>query len=119
PSTYEISTADPTAEYRLLDNFQLGNVGPLSSESFRTRILERLPVGTPEETVYQYLEERLVSLDRFSSYSRANKRGEIIGRIDYDPTLPGLVKKHFGFVLLLDDDNKLKDVRLNLWVTGP
>ena len=49
----------------------------------------------------------------------ANKRGEIIGRIDYDPTLPGLVKKHFGFVLLLDDDNKLKDVRLNLWVTGP
>ena len=119
PSDYRKCAADPTAEYRLRDLFQIGDPEVLSPESFRSALLEKLPRGLEEEAIYRYLDERLAGKDRFSSYSRANDSGQILLRINQDPTLPMPVKKHFGVVFLLDEKEKLKDVQLNSWVTGP
>jgi hypothetical protein len=118
PEGYTKATADPTAEYRLLDHFQLAELGRVEPESFRKALLEKLPTGTPEEEIYRYLDERLVGKDRFSSYQRAEQPSQIVCRIEYDPTLPGLVKKHFAVIFLLDENKKLRDVRLNSWITG-
>ena len=118
PANYKESTADPTAEYRLLDYFQLAHLERAEPESFRKALLEKLPPGTPEEQVYRYLEERRLGKDRLSSVHNDGQDGEIVCRIEYDPTLPGPVKKHFAVVFLLDEKKKLQDVRLRSWVTG-
>ena len=119
PSDYKRCAADPTAEYRLLDLFQISDQEALSPESFRKAVLEKLLPGTEEEAIYRYLEERLAGKDPFSSYHRAEDHGRIVCRIEYDPTLPGLVKKHFAVTFLLDGSKKLRDVHLASWVTGP
>ena len=118
PANYKKSAADPTAEYRLLDLFQLADLQNIEPDSFRKVLLEKLPPGTPEEHVYRYLEERILAKDRLISFHRAGQDGQIVCRIEYDPTLPGPVKKHFAVVFLLDEEKKLKDVRLRSWVTG-
>jgi hypothetical protein len=119
PMGYKKSAADPTAEYRLLDIFQLGDLGNLSAGSLRSALLEKIPFGTSGEQIYDYLEERLVGNDPFSSYYRAEDDKRIVCRMDYDPTLPGLVKKHFSVTFFLDEDKKLREVRLDSWLTGP
>jgi hypothetical protein len=119
PSGYKRSVADPTAEYRLVDHFQLEDSSPLTPDSFRIALLKKLPPGTPEEEVYRYLEERLVGKDRLSSYYRAKQDGRIVCRIEYDPTLPGAMKKHFGVIFLLDEERKLRGIHLNSWVSAP
>jgi hypothetical protein len=117
PRGYAKSTADPTAEYRLRDHFELGSVGELTPEFFQRAVLERLPPGTAEQEVYKYLDYQLRG-DRLSSYNKADVRGKVVCRLEYDPTLPGLVKKHFAVVFFLDEQKKLKDVRLDSWITG-
>lgn len=125
PSDYRRSSADPTAEYRLLDHFQLADLGLVEPNSFRSALLKKLPLGTPENQIYSYLEERLVGKNRLSSIYPAERAVQseralqIVCRIEYDPSLPGVVKKHFAVAFLLDDERKLKDVRLNSWVSAP
>lgn len=119
PPGYKKSVADPTAEYRLRDHFELADLERLEPKSFRKSLLERLPPGTPEEQVYRYLEERLVGKDRLSSFYRAGQDGQIVCRIEYDPALPGPVKKHFAVVFQLDTERKLRDIRLDSWVSAP
>ena len=119
PTGYRKSAADPTAEYRLIDHFQVADLERIEPESFHNALLEKLPPGTSEEQIYRYLDERLIGKDRLSSYQRAEQNAQVVCRIEYDPTLPGTVKKHFAIVFLLDKEKNLRDVHLNSWISAP
>jgi hypothetical protein len=118
PFDYKKVLADPTAEYRFVDYFRLSTLEQFTVESARSELLERLPRGSSEVGVYNFLEESGIGRDGLSSYYPKDGSGEIVCRIEYDPTLPGMVKKHFGVIFVLDGQNKLKDVEIHAWLTG-
>jgi hypothetical protein len=88
-------------------------------ESKPSPILNQVRVGTPEDEIYQFLDRNGVGKDGLSSYYRADERGEIVCRVEYDVNAPGLVKESFGVFLKLDRERKLKEVKTQRWLTGP
>lgn len=119
PSNYNKALADPTAQYRLIDYFELNEIREFTPESARTALLSKMPVGTQETEIYDFLNKKGIGKDNLSSFHPADGRDQIVCRIEYDPNLPGLVKKHFGIFFLLDEEKKLRDIRIKPWVTGP
>ena len=105
------------AELRLRHYFDLPKT--VSLESKPSPLLIKFPIGTPEEQIYDFLDESGVGKDKLSSYYRAGERGEIVCRIEYDAELPGLLKESFGVFLMLDGDRKLSSARVDRWLTGP
>jgi hypothetical protein len=119
PVGFKRALADPTAEYTLIDLFRLDQSASITPESVRAAIKETLPLGSPEPEVYRYLEDRGIGKNRLTTYYRAGSEGRIVCRLEYDTTLPHVVKKHFAIVFQLDDQRRLKDIRLNSRVIGP
>lgn len=105
------------AERRLRHYFDLAQTESLQSKP--SPLLTKLPIGTPEEEIYDFLDNSGIGKDGLSSYHRAGERGEIGCRIEYDVKSPGLVKESFGVFLLLDAGRNLKSVRTERWLTGP
>ena len=105
------------AELRLRHYFNLPRAASLQSEP--SPLLTKLPIGTPEEEIYFFLDKSGVGRDGLSSYYRAGERGEITCRVEYDVKSSGLVKESFGVFLLLDDGRNLKSARVESWLTGP
>lgn len=105
------------AEIRLRHYFDLPRVASLQSKP--SPLLTKLPIGTPEEGIYDFLDNSGLGKDGLSSYHRADERGEIICRVEYDVKAPGMVKESFGVFLLLEADRKSKDARVERWLTGP
>jgi len=104
------------AELRLRHYFDLPKTASLQSKP--SPLLTKLPIGTPEAEIYDFLDKSGVGKDGLSSYYRAGKRGEITCRVEYDAKSPELVKESFGVFLLLDDDRKLLSARVERWLTG-
>jgi hypothetical protein len=105
------------AELRLRHYFDLPQTASLQSKP--SPLLTKLPIGTPEQYIYDFLDKSGVGKDGLSSYYRAGERGEIICRVEYDVKSPGLVKENFGVFLLLDNDRNLSSARVERWLTGP
>jgi len=40
-------------------------------------------------------------------------------RIEFDRQSPGVVKESYGVFFLLDQQRRLKDVKVEKWLTGP
>ena len=105
------------AELRLRHYFDLPQTASLQSKP--SPAFTKLPIGTPEEEIYDFLDKSGIGKDGLSSYHRAGERGEIGCRVEYDVKSPGLVKESFGVFLLLDDGRNLKSARIERWLTGP
>lgn len=105
------------AEVRLRRYFQLSKHADIESKP--SPLLSKLPVGTAEKEVYEFLDNSGIGKDGMSSYYPAGERGDIGCRVEYDLSLPGLVKEHFGVLIRLDDDRKVKEIVVMRWLTGP
>ena len=90
----------------------------LSEESIAGAVTRKLPVGTKEKDIYEILRNINIGADEFSSFYEANEKGEIVVRFDYDPDDWGLVKKHYGIIIKLDDARTLESVEVREWLTG-
>jgi len=91
----------------------------VSLESSPSPVLKQIPIGTPENDIYRVLDRAGIGKDGLSSYYRADERGEIVCRVEYDVKTPGLVKESFVIFLMLDADRKLIEVRIRRDLTGP
>ena len=105
------------AEVRLRRYFQISGDEDLGSKP--SPLLSKLPVGTPEKEVYEFLDKNGVGEDGMSSYYPAGERSEIVCRVEYDLKSPEPVKEHFGIQLRLDDERKLREIIVRRWLTGP
>src|SRR5262245_26858619 len=111
------SQSQSEAETRLRRYFHLS--ANESLESSPSPILKQIPPGTPESDIYRVLDLNGIGKDGLSSYYRADERGEIVCRVEYDVKSPGLVKESFVIFLSLDEDRKLTGGRIRRDLTGP
>ncbi|HSB10971.1 MAG TPA: hypothetical protein VLM38_15900, partial [Blastocatellia bacterium] len=102
------------AELRLRHYFDLPRAASFQSKP--SLLLTKLPIGTPEEEIYDFLDKSGVGNDGLSSYYRAGERDEIICRVEYHVKAGGLVKESFGVFLQLDNDRRLKSAKIERWL---
>lgn len=107
-----------SAERRVRSTFQIPIYKSLSEENIRASVIEKIPLGSSEDEIYLKLKQLGLGSDGLSSVYPADKKGEIVARIEFDPNELGLVKKHYGIILQLDEKHTLKDVVVHEWLTG-
>jgi len=91
-----------SATERFRQYFQLADGRELTPESARQALLTKIRLGVAEQEVYEFL-----------------KRAGIVCRIEFDRESPGVVKESYGVFFLLDQQRRLKDVKVEKWLTGP
>jgi hypothetical protein len=108
-----------SATERFRKHFQLAEGKDLTPESARQALLTKIRPGAAEHDVYEFLKKAGIGTDGLSSFYPADKQGVIVCRIEFDRTSPALVKESYGVFFLLDDQHRLKDVKVEKWLTGP
>lgn len=108
-----------SATERFRRYFQLAEVRDLTPESARQALLAKMPPGSSEQHVYEFLKKAGIGSDGLSSFYLADKEGTIVCRIEFDRKSPGVVQESYGVFFLLDKQRRLKDVRVEKWLTGP
>lgn len=105
------------AEARLRNHFGISTSASIDSEP--SPILKMLPLGTPEDLIYDYLNRSGIGKDALSSFYPANANAEIVCRVEYDADSPGIVKESFVLLFILDEQRRLKRVDIQRGLTGP
>jgi hypothetical protein len=108
-----------SATERFRRYFQLADGKELTPDSARQALLAKVRPGAAEQEVYEFLKRAGIGSDGLSSFYPADKEGVIVCRIEYDRQSPGVVKESYGVFLLLDQQRRLKDVKVEKWLTGP
>ena len=104
------------AEIRLRKYFQIPESETV--EATPSPILSKLPIGSLENRVYQFLDSVGIGKDSMSSYFRLNDRNEIVCRVEYDRHNFGTVKESFGIIFIFDQGKKLSGITVKRWLTG-
>jgi len=99
--------------------FQLEGRTELTPEAARRALLMKIPPGAAEQEVYEFLKRAGIGSDGLSSFYPADKDGVITCRIEFDRQSPGVVMESYGVFFLLDQQRRLKDVKVEKWLTGP
>jgi len=108
-----------SATERFRRYFQLTGVRDLTPESARQALLGKIPLGSSEGSVYEFLRNAGIGSDGLSSFYPADREGTIICRIEFDRKSPGIVKESYGVFFLLDEQRRLREIRVEKWLTGP
>jgi len=108
-----------SATERFRQYFQLADGKELTPESARQALLTKVRPGTSEQEVYEFLKRAGIGADGLSSFYPADKEGVIVCRIEFDRKSLGVVKESYGVFFLLDQQRRLKDVKVEKWLTGP
>ena len=108
-----------SATERFRRHFHLANGKELTAESARQALLTKIRPGAAEQEVYQFLKTAGIGSDGLSSFYPADKEGVIVCRIEFDRKSPGVVKESYGVFFVLDQQRRLKDVKVEKWLTGP
>lgn len=106
------------AERRVRSTFQIPSYKSLSEENIRAAVIKQIPLGSSEDEIYLKLKQLGLGSDGLSSVYPADKKGEIVARIEFDPNELGLVKKSYGIIFQLDGRHVLEDVVVHEWLTG-
>lgn len=109
----------PSATERFRQHFQLAEGSELTPESARPALLAKIPPGSLEQEVYAFLRKAGIGADGLSSFFPADKEGVIVCRIEFDRKSAGVVKESYGVFFLLGEQRRLKDVKVEKWLTGP
>lgn len=104
------------AEIRLRKYFQISESEAV--EAIPNPIVSKLPEGSSENTVYQFLDSVGIGKDSMSSYFLLNDRNEVVCRVDYDRRNPGVVKESFGIIFIFNQEKKLNGITVKRWLTG-
>jgi hypothetical protein len=108
-----------SATERFRRHFQLADGKELTPESARQALLTKIRLGAAEQEVYEFLKRAGIGSDGLSSFYPADKDGVIVCRIEFDRKSTGVVKESYGVFFLLDQQRRLKDVKVEKWLTGP
>ncbi len=108
-----------SATERFRQHFQLPEGRELTPASAREALLAKIPPGSSEQEVYGFLKKAGIGSDGLSSFYPADKDGVIVCRIEFDRKSPGVVKESYGVFFLLNEQRRLKDVKVEKWLTGP
>lgn len=108
-----------SASERFRKHFQLAEGKELTPESARQALLTKIYLGAAEHDVYDFLKKTGIGTDGLSSFYPADKQGVIVCRIEFDRTSAALVKESYGVFFMLDEQHRLKDVKVEKWLTGP
>jgi hypothetical protein len=114
PAIVMVTRTCPRRQY-----FQLPDGKELTPESARQALLTKIRLGAPEQEVYEFLKKAGIGSDRLSSFYPADKDGVIVCRIEFDRESPRVVKESYGVFFMLDQQRRLKDVKVEKWLTGP
>lgn len=107
------------AERRIRQYFALPAETPGDTVALRTAILQRMPRGTPADTVRTFLASRGVGQDGLSAYYPAGPGDTALVRIEFDPHGWNVVAVSYDVRLVFDSAARLTDVRVARWLTGP
>jgi len=108
-----------SATERFRQHFKLAEEKELTPESARQALLTKIHPGAAEQEVYEFLKKAGIGSDGLSSFYPANTEGVIVCRIEFDRESPGVVKESYGVFFLLDQQRRLRDVKVEKWLTGP
>ena len=90
---------------------------PPTNDEIRTRLLGRIPIGTPALAVVSFLEASGVERDQFrggQSFRYQVQSGTILGLFSEPPYLPSFFCSNLGYILRfeLDEQERLRDITL-------
>jgi hypothetical protein len=108
----------PSVDRRVRNHFQMTEVKELTPESVRQALLAKLPPGTSEPQIYEFLKRSGVGQDKFSAFYPVDDDHRIFCHIDADPGTYSLFgSKHKGYAIyfVLDYRNQLHDIRVQSW----
>lgn len=107
------------AERKIRSAFDVPVYQSLTVENIQNAAIKKIPIGSSDEEIYDYMKLQGFGADPLTSCSPVNESGKIVCRIEYDPDEFGFfVKKHYGIVFQLDSDRMLKEILIHEWVTG-
>jgi hypothetical protein len=91
----------------------------VNESTIRNAVLHKIPVGTPEPVIRQKLRDIGIGSDQLSQYYGPDKDRRAIIRIEFDPKTIDIVYRHYGIHLTYDEELKLQDIVVDIWLTGP
>ena len=104
------------SEIRLRKYFQMPE--STTVEAIPCPILSKLPIGSSENRVYQFLDSVGIGKDSMSSFFHINDSNEVVCRVEYDRQSFIVVKESFGIIFVFDQEKKLSDIEVKRWLTG-
>lgn len=111
---------NPSASVRLKRHFRLTGREMESEASIRAALLQKLPIGSSREEIVRFLTDAGLGREGHSRFTESA-----------DPKIPGyfcsfdagvtfdLVSEEFWIGLPLDEERRLKDIRVKRMLTGP
>jgi len=114
-----LTTACNSADDRLRTYFDIPTSAILNESTIRNAILLKIPINTPESVVRQKLSEIGIGKDKLSGYFGSDKDRKAVISIGLDSHSYKIVHRHYGVHLTYDDEMKLHDVVISMWLTGP
>jgi hypothetical protein len=109
-------SSNGTATQRTSSYFGLTDVS--SVDVIRAGLLAKLPVGSTQDQVMAFLKASGIGADDLSSFHPADKDGDIVCRIEYDPRSMGFVKENYVILFQLNDEHKLRNIDVLMGLTG-
>jgi hypothetical protein len=106
-----------TADKRVRKFFAIPDKKPLTAESIRAAVLNKIPLETNEKQVRAALKTCGVTEDKFSDIS--SFENGLACPIGYDPESGYIVHTHYFIGFELDAAKKLKEIKVKVWYTGP
>jgi len=100
-----------SATDRFRQYFQLGEGRELAPGSAREALLAKIPRGSSEQEVYEFLKKAGIGSDGLSSFYPADKYGVIVCRIEFDRKSAGVVKESYGVFFLLNEQRQGRESR--------
>jgi len=108
-----------TAEKRARKHFAIPAPKPVTKKTIRAAILAQLPAGSTEDHIYSTLLTTCgIGKDTLSAcYPKED--GKIVCQIGYDSMSGDIVHKHYAVTFHMNDEDKLRQVEVKEWFTGP
>jgi hypothetical protein len=115
-ATIGCSLTHPDATTRLARHFDLDDVS--DERVIEAELAAKMPAGTSEEAIYDFLRASRIGEDPLSSWSPADENRVIECRVKFDPTTFGFVKESYGVSFRLDEQRTLATIHVDRWLTG-
>ena len=110
--------AEDETRQRVRRYFDIPARQEVDATTIRAALLTAVPIGAGKKDVYAYLEQTGIGKDGRSSCFPP-EAGKIICRVEYSTKTLDIVKRSFGVYFLLDHGEKLRDIEIEEWLTGP
>ena len=114
------TAATPSVDQRLRNYFQItAEKREMTTDNVREALLAKVPVGTPEPQIYEFLKHSGIGEDRLSAFYPANDDRQIFCYVNSDPAMYQAFgsnkNKGYAITFILDMRDQLHDIRVQSW----